>query len=888
MRLINVETQRLETFNEEKIPPYAILSHTWGADEEEISFADIQKETIEARGSGTKKLIGCCNQAKTDGLKYAWIDTCCINKESSKELDEAVNCMFKWYSKASVCYAYLADVPSGDNPRSVESKFYSSRWFSRGWTLQELLAPEELQLFNQEWSLIGTKADLSAEIEQITGIPRPYLLGWVDFRHASVAQRISWAAKRQTSRKEDAAYCLLGIFDITMNMIYGEGDRAWTRLQLEIMTSTMDQSILAWGFEAGEPSPRGLRETKVMSSGALAAAPSDFTNCSRIVVRKASATRNPIEISGGHLRIHLPLRTLANGQTYALLNCGLEADQGKVVGIPINRDLSKGAAENDYLRPQGHQACLIQSSEDSGKSAEYIRILMDRQGVAHESTNEQVWLFIDGHQRLDLKLEEVYPPTEWDKGRARIAQPGDFRKGITKLFLLRFRPIGGKRESVIVVLELKILWIEPEVCYHVMTSSSGIVSKDLLQAFSSMRTEVLGKQTAKIGDFTIKVSVKPEQVAQAPMFNVSFSSISGSNEATVDADLELGFAELKAELRQGLQAEAHTRTQIEEWTRQRHEKEASSNQMLEELTVMDEKLKQLVKDKMELADRREQELQQVLRLEDSLKEATKQQEIWAARISELQDRLDALDSKQSIRNSFVTLNALEISNDFKGARSTASDYLRLSTALKKELKIGDKSPLLWAAENGQTSLVKLLVEKRASLSSVNDMKQKLLLVAALNGHREIVSFLLEEGASTEPDGDNVSTPLELASREGHDAIVRILLEKGAKVDSINQEGKTPLLLASANGHEAVVRVLLENGSNADAKDESGVTPLIRASFYGHEEVVRLLLDNGADIEAKEKHGYTALAHAKKRYHKSVEKLLLERGAKKRGLHRFLL
>nr|CEG05421.1 unnamed protein product [Fusarium clavum] len=210
MRLINVETWGLESFADDNAPPYAILSHTWASDEQELSFQDMGRKSIRKPEYGIQKLRGCCNQAQKDNLKYIWIDTCCINKENPAELNEAINSMFQWYQKASVCYTLLSDVQPGDDPYDTGSKFHSSRWFQRGWTLQELLAPKDLRFYNREWIWIGSKEDMPDEIEAITGISRQYLLGWQDFRQASVAQRMSWMAKRQTSKKEDKAYCLLG------------------------------------------------------------------------------------------------------------------------------------------------------------------------------------------------------------------------------------------------------------------------------------------------------------------------------------------------------------------------------------------------------------------------------------------------------------------------------------------------------------------------------------------------------------------------------------------------------------------------------------------------------------------------------------------------------
>ena len=313
MRLINAETFKLEEFFDGAVPPFAILSHTWGNDSEEVSFRNVEEGQIEKAGVRPIKLDGCCKQARKDGLQYVWVDTCCIDKANAVELGEAINSMFKWYRQASVCYTYLSDVPSDDNPRNPKSKFFSSRWFQRGWTLQELLAPKQVHFFTSNWSYLGTKSGMSPMIEKITGIPRLFLLGLAELRDASVAQRMSWAAKRTTKRREDVAYCLLGIFGVVMPMIYGEGDQAFSRLQQEIMKENTDDSIFAWGLSLTKPTLSDSIE--VISAGVLAAAPSEFVNCGHIVSREQySMSMNSFDIFGGNLRINIPLFTSSAGE----------------------------------------------------------------------------------------------------------------------------------------------------------------------------------------------------------------------------------------------------------------------------------------------------------------------------------------------------------------------------------------------------------------------------------------------------------------------------------------------------------------------------------------------------------------------------------------------
>ncbi|KAH8901906.1 HET-domain-containing protein [Coniochaeta sp. PMI_546] len=248
MRLLNTTTIELTEFVGE-VPPYAILSHTWG--DEEVTFQDMtcNKQAAARKKGYYSKILGACDQARVeDGLEWVWVDTCCIDKSSSAELSEAINSMFQWYNKARVCYAYLSDVQN-------ETQFTFSRWFTRGWTLQELLAPREIEFYSSTWEFIGTKFGLADSIAHVSGVESTYLRG-EPFFAASVAQRMSWASRRKTTREEDIAYCLLGVFGVNMSLIYGEGGtKAFVRLQEEIMRNCNDQSILAWAWGSTTSEP---------------------------------------------------------------------------------------------------------------------------------------------------------------------------------------------------------------------------------------------------------------------------------------------------------------------------------------------------------------------------------------------------------------------------------------------------------------------------------------------------------------------------------------------------------------------------------------------------------------------------------------------------------
>ncbi|KAG4429439.1 hypothetical protein IFR05_015080 [Cadophora sp. M221] len=224
----------LTEFFESDIPKYAILSHRWEA--EEVTFEDLQNGTGTNK-AGYEKIRFCGEQAERDGLKYFWVDTCCIDKSSSAELSEAINSMFRWYRQSTICYVYLSDVlrtPVNADNLAWESAFWNSNWFTRGWTLQELIASKSIKFFSKEGKLLGDKSTLERQVCEITGIPAKALRGspLSDF---SIAERMSWAERRKTTREEDQAYSLLGIFDISIPVIYGEGrEKALRRLREEI------------------------------------------------------------------------------------------------------------------------------------------------------------------------------------------------------------------------------------------------------------------------------------------------------------------------------------------------------------------------------------------------------------------------------------------------------------------------------------------------------------------------------------------------------------------------------------------------------------------------------------------------------------------------------
>jgi len=382
MRLLHVSTRELHEFSSDP-PPYAILSHTWG--KEEVTFEDLGKpnhtsklgvkmgKPIYTSMLGYKKIDGCCKRAQLDNIKWVWIDTCCIDKSSSAELTETINSMFAWYERSSICYIYLEDVPPAGpcDHKAQGSAFRSSRWFTRGWTLQELLASKRRQIFDSTWQRIyfdsvfnhhGPTSEIEYSLlSEITGIPKPCLWGNSEplienrppriapLNNYSVSQRMSWASRRSTTRVEDMAYCLLGIFEVNMPLLYGEGSRAFFRLQEEIIRKTPDETIYCWdhGYFQGENS-------KGRPTAALALSPADFAHGGELYEistvgntkfvpqqRYEAAERLAFHttLSNQGILIELPLHFIdeLNGLALAILNVETGPLDRRRVALPVVR-----------------------------------------------------------------------------------------------------------------------------------------------------------------------------------------------------------------------------------------------------------------------------------------------------------------------------------------------------------------------------------------------------------------------------------------------------------------------------------------------------------------------------------------------------------------------
>ncbi|RWA09760.1 hypothetical protein EKO27_g5350 [Xylaria grammica] len=427
MRLINTRTLRLHEVTEAERAPYAILSHTW--EEEEVSFQDFQDRDRAEKKKGYAKIKEVCRIASSRGLPYAWVDTCCIDKSSSAELSEAINSMFRWYQESDVCVVFLSDLqpskkPDVDFPR----QFPACRWLTRGFTLQELIAPPMVSFYDSSWNYRGTKLGWKSLISDVTRIDSTILQDPEGLTSIPVGRRMSWAAKRNTTRQEDLAYCLLGIFDVNMPLIYGEGAKAFTRLQEEIAKQTCDLSLFAWKQDGPDPPFRGI----------LAKSPEEFASC-------------------GALKHKIRDAYLTNEYTFT--NKGLRMETALVTFPEVTKNLvwNLGCSERDdwsKLEVQGYLGVFLAKT-----AIGYVRAqpnLVFEAGTQRRGPNELGTFYMKAHlnklesARISRRFEgAIYvrcpesvriaaaaPEALWDQNRLLFLNQG---QGINTYIRLGFR-----------------------------------------------------------------------------------------------------------------------------------------------------------------------------------------------------------------------------------------------------------------------------------------------------------------------------------------------------------------------------------------------------------------------------------------------------------------
>lgn len=413
MRLLHAVDLKLKVIYD-NIPPYAILSHTWGKDEVSLQEVEDFDLSFLQTKAGFRKIQACCQKALYDGLEYVWVDSCCIDKTNSTELSETINSMYRYFSDAVVCYTHLADVHAVADPTAPNAAFRRSKWFTRGWTLQELLVPPSLVFYSADWQEIGTRNSLSHVITEMTGIrisvlKRAYKNEQND---TCIGERMRWASNRKTTRIEDRAYSLLGIFGIFMPVIYGEGSNAFVRLQEEIIRTHDDHTIFAWRSD-------GVKQTGAL----LAESPDAFSHFDGMRSVKIDNRVSPYGLTNAGLRINVPIVPVELSENdsrgwgaLAMLDIEALCDKGESsegrIGIYVRLDRVSGLHERVYpdrlVTLKREQFAVIQPREI------YIKAKVAR-SVAHEE------MFQDSREEgflvRNVPQDEGFAMTAWRRGQ---------------------------------------------------------------------------------------------------------------------------------------------------------------------------------------------------------------------------------------------------------------------------------------------------------------------------------------------------------------------------------------------------------------------------------------------------------------------------------------
>ncbi|OLN96661.1 Ankyrin-3-like protein 1 [Colletotrichum chlorophyti] len=903
MRLINVNTGRLEEFQGDK-PPYAILSHTWGPDIEEILFTDLQGCRTSKPGFGSVKFSGLLEQAKVAGLNYAWMDTCCIDKANSNEVSEAINSMFRWYQEASVCCVILSDVPSRDDP-DWKSAFRTSRWFSRGWTLQELLAPHKLVFYSKNWEPMGTKSQLAVTIKEITSIPLRFLLGTAALHEASVAQRMSWAAKRTTKRAEDAAYSLLGMFDVEMRANYAENDHSFIRLQELILKKNVDDSILAWNLDPSHSGVESPTTSFSLLGGFLATSPSDFANCGNVVSREdAAPTIQRFELSNGSLHLQLPLlHTTDSDQNLGLLKCRLEAeDEGRTIGIPLCR-IAPGKGPNEYVRPAAARAVLVPWVPRIPTS---IRIhgpllLQDHYWC---SKYRRHGFSIENSMANELELIDVHPRDHWMENNALnafVVTGLDSRTDAVRHIWTRFRHTKSTSEDFLVELEIEMRNSQPVARISSMIASRETVLSAVANANLS-KSPRLRRNNASNGLVNLRVDLAEEWhgVCPHPTYVVRLSSLVVSPELTVNVTPELGLLIEIRNLQMVFEQSLPVSARLESLAVTIQEQDVDIAHSTRQLDTLQQKIDRMELEKQRLVrglERHKLYRDRLLLEQSDL--ATKEEDVLGM-VSMAQMRASAEGEKETeweqsvidmLSNRLLTVsdNAINSMPDKsqrafmqaikKGNKAAMCFILGSLGSLEFEDKKG-WSVLSRAIVEGRITVVSWLIEQGVSVENADSCGDRPLALAVGRGFLEAARLLLAQGAQVDIKDADGSTPLHSATQQKNVKMVQLLLEHRANPEATTKKGLTALLLSVHNdtAATAIARLLLDHEVNTEAANSQGRTALLLAAQNGATETARMLLDHRANIAATANDGTTALSLAVQYGKVDIARLLLDRGA----------
>ncbi|KAJ8106078.1 hypothetical protein OPT61_g9781 [Boeremia exigua] len=949
MRLLYESDGELRWTNDliKDIPRYAILSHTW-VDEQEVTFNDL-KCLADVNGTtktkaGWDKIEFCARQAQLDGLEYFWIDSCCIDKANFTELSEAINSMFLWYKNAEKCYVYLLDVAcstfDGDSESSWTPSFKRSRWFTRGWTLQELLAPQVVEFFSKDRVKLGDKETMMQIICEITAIPTSALSG-KELSEFSVTERFSWAEGRETTKTEDSAYCLFGVFGLHLPLIYGEGkEGASRRLKDEIdqrekkSDSRARLGALCQWLSAPDPSTNynkahkqrqaktglWLLESEQYKNWKTSAASRlwlyGIPGCGKTIL-SSTIIENLLEISHDNPRVaaiyfFFDFRDTQKQDPELMLRslfCQLLQQSDK---IPKGVDASYASCRNGQQLPS--LGVLLQALQHMIQGFTQVYIVLDALDECTQRTEllEMIetiagWPFGSLHLLMTSRKErdiqsslEYYIP-ETDTGcLERDVVDQDIQLYVRHRLSDDKDLIKWKKDAT----------IREEIEYALMTGAHGMFRWATCQLDTLRRCRNRAKLREALAtlpptldqtydrilcgidaddrEYALKIlqwlvfSERPlsvEEVAEVIAIDIERDPAFDRDEVLEDPMDVLNICSSLVTITRGKKDEEE---EDEESTEQRLV--ALAHYSVQEYLVSDR-------------------IKQGMAKEYGLQEVECHTTITEGCLKYLMQFTYPLTREIVKKSALAQYSAGFWSSHLKKTSDQMEDVSQLAmTLLSKDqpaylawIQVCDPdqsweqpntekgidsvaSPLYYAALLGLTTITEMLLDRRVDVNVQGGMFDNPLEAASYQGHEQITRMLLEAGANVNAKGVIYSGALQAASSQGHEQIVRILLEAGAYVNAQSLYSGSTLREASFRGHEQIVRILLEAGVDINARGGGCGSALQAATRIGQEQIVKMLLDAGAEVNLESGDSENALQVASFQGHEQIVRMLLDAGA----------
>ncbi|KAF7574509.1 vegetative incompatibility protein HET-E-1 [Pyrenophora tritici-repentis] len=900
----------------DKTPPYAILSHTW-KEGQEVTFTDLKgldnAADANARNKeGYQKLRFCAQQAKRDGLEYFWVDTCCIDKSNNTELSKAINSMFRWYQNAKKCYVFLSDVGSDTLEGDDETAFKQSRWFKRGWTLQELLAPHSVEFFSKEGVRLGDKESLKHTIHEVTGISMKALSG-SDLSEFDIAKRFSWAANRQTTEEEDEAYCLFGIFGVHLPLIYGEGkERALKRLKKEIETSE-DASV------NNTKTRSRSQEERISKICSWLSAPDPSTNYYKAHKQRQAETGLWLLESANF--IEWKERALSRLWLYGIPGCGktilsstiiehlLQYCHGNISMVTtyfyfdfndiqkqdpelMLRSLLCQLVQRSITIPKGVDA-LFSSCENGQRWPSVNALLEVTQQAAREFT--QVYVVVDALdeciQRSEL-MDMLETIASWRLDNLHLLMTSRKERDIEKYLE------GYVKEEDAVCLQRDV--VDQDIQRYVQQRLRDDKSLAKWNRDATVRQEIEAALMFGARGMFRWAACQLDTLAKCRNRAMLRSSLATLPQ-TLDQTYDLILAAISEE-------DCKYAMRILQWLT--FSARPLSAEEIAEIVAIDTE--------RDLAFNRDEVLEDPLEALDicsSLVTVTTNEAFGGLKPTQriislahysVQEYLVSDRIKQGLAKQYSMQDVECHKAITKGSLKYLTQFHQLSpTDIQERSALARYTAEFWNSHLRKTgddmerishlAMDLMNIEKPAFLTWIRlydpdrpgerqNLERSLdsipppLYYAAELGLRTIARLLLDQGVDVNAQGGRYGNALQAASRKGRWQIVEMLLDKGADVNAQGGEYSNTLYAASRIGHWKIVRMLLNKDADVNAQGGYFGNALQAALARGHEQIVEMLLDKGAEVNAQGGRYGNALQAASRKGRRQIVEMLLDKGA----------